>query len=200
MVSHPRPKRRRGRRCLLVIGAVLLLLIVLLVVGLVLALTVFKTKDPTTRLVSATLDGVASTLSFPAIQLHLNLTLDLNLLVHNPNHASFKHGQGMSILYYKGNQVGETDIYAGLIPAKGSATLLCRLTLQVDRLASKITSLIEDVMDGQLSLESSTRIPGRVSFLGFIKKHVVALSECQFTFGVPDMKIRTQTCKSRTKL
>ncbi|KAF7825381.1 Late embryogenesis abundant protein [Senna tora] len=200
MVSHESTKRKKPRRVIVVIGSVLLLLILLFVVALVLLLTVFKTNDPTTQLVSATLDGVASTVSLPAVQLRLNLTLDLKILIHNPNYASFKHGQGRSDLYYRDNKVGETDIYAGLVPAKGSATLACRLTLQVEKLASDVDALIGDIMDGQLSLDSFTRLPGRVSFFGIFKKHVLALSECHFTFGIPDMKVRSQTCKSTTKL
>lgn len=201
MVSHPNPRTKSKRRpCLLVVWFFLLLLILVFVVALILAFTVFKFKEPTTKLVSATLDGVASTLSFPDIQIHLNLTLDLTLNVHNPNHASFRHGQAKSVLYYRGKQVGETDIDAGRIPAKGSAALSCRLTLLVDKLASDVNSLVNDVLGGQVSLEASTQIPGKVSFLGFIKRHVTALSECKFTFGVPDMKIRSQTCKNKTKL
>lgn len=185
---------------MIVVGAALLLLLLLLfVVALVLALTVFKPKDPTTQLVSAALEGISPRLSLPDIHFQLNLTLHLTILLHNPNHVSFNHAQGTSVLFYRGNQIGDTLIYAGLIPAKGSVTLPSRLTLQVDRLASNITTLIGDVMEGQLSLESSTRIPGRISFLGFIKKHVLALSHCHFVVGVPDMKIRTQTCKNKAK-
>lgn len=196
----PKKKMRRRRVCLIGIGVVLLLLIMLVIISLILAFTLFKTKEPTTKLVSATLEGIAPRVSLPAIDIKLNVTLDLNILVGNPNRASFKHEQGKSVLLYKGNQVGETDIYPGFIPAKGSATLPCRLTLQADELVSNVTTLIGDLLGGQLSVDAVTRIPGKVSFLGFIKKHIVANSYCQFTFGIPDLKIVSQICNTKTKL
>ncbi|XP_054785217.1 uncharacterized protein LOC129291735 [Prosopis cineraria] len=190
---------KRRRRCRLLLGLLTLFLILVFIVALVLALTVFKPKNPTVQLVSASLDGVSPSVSFPAIQVHLNLTLDINLLVHNPNHASFKHELGKSLLFYKGHQIGETNIYPGKLPAKGSAVLSSRLTLQVDRLASEVTSLIGELMSGELSMEASTRIPGRVTVLGFIKRHGVALSECQFTIDMSNRKIKSQSCKNKNK-
>lgn len=194
------PKIRIWRRpCVIVGGAILLLLLLLFIIALILILTVFKAKEPRTQLLSATLDGISPRISFPVINIELNITLDLKLLVKNPNHASFKHGPGKSYLLYRGNQVGEADLYPGLIPSKGSGTLPCRLTIEVDEIASKMTGFINDVLGGQLVVETRTRIPGRVTILGIFKKHAVATSYCQFTFAIAAMKIQSQECKSRAK-
>ncbi|XP_015897785.3 uncharacterized protein LOC107431405 [Ziziphus jujuba] len=190
----------RKRKCHIAVGVILLLIILLFIIALILALTVFKPKQPRTQLLSATLDGVAPRVSFPAIKIELNITLDLKLLVENKNHASFKHGAGTSSLLYKSKQVGEAQLSPGFIPAMGSSTLPCRLTLEVDKMASDLPTLISDVLGGELVVETHTRIPGRVKFLGFIKKHVVAVSRCQFTLSVKEMKIKSQVCKSKTKL
>ncbi|KAJ4704182.1 Late embryogenesis abundant protein [Melia azedarach] len=115
----PRVKPPRKRLCLIAVGAILLLLLVLFIIILILSLTVFKPKQPTTQLQSAKLDGIAPRVSFPAIDIQLNLTLDLQILVGNRNHASFKHGSGKSLLLYQGNQVGEADIYPGNDSSKG---------------------------------------------------------------------------------
>ncbi|KAM4079145.1 hypothetical protein ACB094_09G094500 [Castanea mollissima] len=106
-------KRKRKRRCLMALGIPLILIFLLFIIILILALTVFKTKSPKTTLVSASLDGVAPSVSLPSAQIELNITVDLKILVKNPNHVSFKHGQGKSYLLYEGNQVGEADIYPG---------------------------------------------------------------------------------------
>ncbi|KAJ1407198.1 Late embryogenesis abundant protein [Sesbania bispinosa] len=198
LVMIPQKKKRRG--CVIAIGVVLLLLLVLVTVSLVLALTLFKTKEPRTKLVSATLEGISPSVTFPAIDIKINVTLDLKILVENRNHASFKHQEGTSLLLYKGKQVGDTDIYPGLIPARGSTTLPCRLTLQADKLASNMTCFVGDLLGGQISMETVTEIPGKVSFLGIIKKHIVAKSNCQFTFGFPDLEIKSQICKNKAKL
>lgn len=194
------PHRKRRSCCVIAIGVVLLLLLVLVTVSVILAFTLFKTKEPKAHLVSATLEGISPGLTFPAIDIQLNVTLDLKILVENRNHASFKHQEGKSVLLYRGKQVGDTDIYPGVIAARGSTTLPCRLTLEADKLASNVTSFLGDLMGGQISLETVTLLPGKVSFFGIIKKHIVAKSSCQFTFGFPDLKIKSQVCKNKTKL
>jgi len=193
-------KKLRRRLCVMVTGAVLLLLIVLVLVTIILAFTLFKTKEPRTQLVSATLEGVNPRVTFPAIDIQINVTLDLKVQVENKNRASFRHGGGKSVLLYKGKEVGETAIYPGLIPSRGSAILSCRLTLQVDQLASNLTSFLGEVMGGDISMDTVTRIPGKVTFLGFIKKHIVAKSFCQFTISILDFKITSQNCKNKAKL
>ncbi|KAK1563132.1 hypothetical protein Q3G72_022813 [Acer saccharum] len=190
--------RPHRRRCFIMVMALLILLLVLSIILLVLALTVFKLKQPRTQIQSVQLDGIAPRFSFPKIDFQLNITLDLQILVENRNPASFKHGTGKSFLLYQGNQVGDTDIYPGLIPARGSTTLPCRLTLQVDKLADD-SHLIRDVLGGKLVMDTRTQIPGRVNFLGIFKKHIQATSECRFTVGFPDMKILNQECKNKAK-
>lgn len=189
----------RGRRCLLAIGIVIFLVMLLFIVMLILVLTVFKAKQPRVHLVSATLDGVSPRLSLPVIRIQLNITFNLQIRVENPNHASFKHGSGQSMLLYRGDQVGVVEIYPGKIPARSSTTIPCRLSLQVDQAVSQVVPLVQDILSGELAIDTSTRIPGRVNFLGFIRKHVVAISECHFIIGVLEMKIRSQECKQRTK-
>lgn len=192
-------RRRRRRCCLIATGVAILLLLAFFIIILILALTVFKTKQPITELQSAKIDGIAPRVTFPAVDIQLNLTLDLQILVKNRNRASFKHGSGKSLLLYQGKQVGDVDIDPGLIPARGSAVLPCRLTLQVDEVASNLGALIRDVLDGELVMETRTRIPGRVNLLGIFKKHIVATSECQFTVAVLAFKIQSQKCKNKAR-
>ncbi|XP_010113043.2 uncharacterized protein LOC21405575 [Morus notabilis] len=189
------------RRCLITVcGTIILLILILSIILLVLALTVFKPKDPKTEIISAALDGISPSVTLPAVRIELNVTLDLKILVRNRNHASFRHGTGKSVLLYRGKQVGEVDIAPGNIPARGSATLPCRLTIEVDKLGSEIAGLIGDVLAGELMVETQTRIPGRLTFLGFIKKHAVAVSVCQFTISVREFKVQSQLCKSKAKI
>lgn len=190
-------RRRRRRCCLIATGVAILLLLAFFIIILILALTVFKMKQPITELQSAKIDGIAPRVTFPAVDIQLNLTLDLQILVKNRNRASFKHGSGKSLLLYRGKQVGVVDIDPGLIPARGSAVLPCRLALQVDELASNLGALIRDVLDGELVMETRTRIPGRVNLLGIFKKHIVATSECQFTVAVLAFKIQSQKCENK---
>ncbi|XP_061375513.1 uncharacterized protein LOC133317663 [Gastrolobium bilobum] len=198
MISQKKLNRRG--KYVIAIGVVLLLLVVFVIVSVVLALTLLKPKEPRTKVLSATLEGIAPRVTLPDIDIQVNVTLDLKILVENRNHVSFNQEKGKSFLLYKGTQIGETDIYPGLIPARGSATISCRLTLQADELASNLSSFVGDLLGGQLPMETVSRIPGKVTFLRIIKKHIVAKSNCQFVVGVPDLKIKSQICKNKAKL
>ncbi|KAF8707011.1 hypothetical protein HU200_030538 [Digitaria exilis] len=196
--EDPSRRRRCLCVCLLVTLAVLLALAITL---LVLFLTVLKVRDPTTRLVSTRLAGVAPRLSFPAMSVQLNVTLLLTVGVHNPNPASFDYDAGgHSDLTYRGAHVGDAQIDPGRIPSKGDGEVKLALTLQADRFADDLMQLLADVEAGSIAMEASTRIPGRVTVLGIFKRHAVAYSDCSFVFGVAEMGVRSQQCHDRTKL
>ncbi|EHA8590779.1 hypothetical protein COCNU_scaffold024094G000010 [Cocos nucifera] len=192
---------RRRRRLLHFCGGCLLLLLVLGVVILVLYLTLFMPRDPTTELVSSRVAGVSPRITImPTVRIEINVTLDLDVLVHNPNRAAFDHAQGHTILRYRGTQVGDADVAPGRVPQRGDGHVQLTLRVEGDRFAVDLGSLIADVAAGEFAFDSSTRIPGRLIFLGFIKHHAVAESECHMVIGVPDLKVKSQECSHETKL
>lgn len=193
-----RLRRRRGCLCCACLAVTLVLVAVVL---LILFLTVLRVRDPTTRLVSTRLIGVAPRLTFPALSIQLNVTLLLTVSVHNPNPASFSFPSGgHTDLTYRGAHVGDAEIDPGRIPSKGDGDVQLALTLQADRFAGDVAQLIADVEAGSLPLEASTRIPGRVAVFGVFKRHAVAYSDCSFVFGVAEMGVRSQECRDHTKL
>ncbi|KAL5204907.1 hypothetical protein ABZP36_009778 [Zizania latifolia] len=195
-------RRRRRRRCLCCCLLVTLLLLLLLAVALlVLFLTVLRVRNPTTRLVSTRLAGVAPRLSFPSVSIQLNVTLLITVAVHNPNPASFTYASGgHTDLSYRGEHVGDAEIAPGRIPSRGDGAVELALTLQADRFAGDLTQLIADVTAGSVPLDASTTIPGRVAIFGVFKRHAVAYSDCHIVVGIPDMAVRSQDCHDRTKL
>ncbi|MCL7052255.1 hypothetical protein MKW94_012084 [Papaver nudicaule] len=196
--QHQQKKRRSC--CCIASLTILAFLLTLIIIILILAFTVFKPKDPKAELVSAKIEGIEPKVSFPALKIELNITVEIELLIRNPNHASFRHGLGKSLVFYKDIQVGDVDVYPGTIPSQGSETVDSKLTLEADKFGSELTGLIRDVMAGEITIQTKTTIPGRVNFLGIIKKHAVATSDCQITIGISDMKVRQQQCRNKTKL
>ncbi|GMH28685.1 hypothetical protein Nepgr_030528 [Nepenthes gracilis] len=193
--------KRRCSWCLVAVSAVFLLLLTLFLLLLILALTVYRPKQPRTEIVSATVDGVTPRVSFPAISVELNVSLNFTVLVKNRNHASFKHDSGETLLLYRGRQVGAGKLDPGTIPAMGSTTMGCRLTLASEKLEldPNLTSLAGDVVGGQLTLEAETRIPGKMTFMRIFNKHLVAISDCRIVVGIPNFTVGSQECKYRTK-
>ncbi|XP_062196992.1 uncharacterized protein LOC133899959 [Phragmites australis] len=197
----PHDNSRRRRRCLCVCLLVTLaVLLALAITLLVLFLTVLRVRDPATRLVSTRLAGVAPRLTFPLVSLQLNVTLLLTVAVHNPNPASFSYASGHTDLTYRGSKVGEAEADPGRIPSKGDGEVRLALTVQADRLVADVAQLLADVESGSVPMESSTRIPGRVTILGLFKRRAVAYSDCRFVFGVAEMRMRSQECRDHTKL
>uniref|UniRef100_A0ACD5XPS2 Uncharacterized protein n=1 Tax=Avena sativa TaxID=4498 RepID=A0ACD5XPS2_AVESA len=199
--QQQRLRRRRGCLCC---ACLLVTLVLLAVVLLILFLTVLRVRDPTTRLVSTQLVGVAPRLTFPALSIQLNVTLLLTVSVHNPNPASFSfRSGGRTDLTYRGVHVGDAEIDPGRVPSKGDADVKLALTLQADQFVSSadaMAKLISDVEAGSLPLEASTRIPGRVAVFGVFKRHAVAYSDCSFVFGIAELGVRSQQCSDHTKL
>uniref|UniRef100_A0ACD5YHX1 Uncharacterized protein n=1 Tax=Avena sativa TaxID=4498 RepID=A0ACD5YHX1_AVESA len=199
--QQQRLRRRRGCLCC---ACLLVTLVLLAVVLLILFLTVLRVRDPTTRLVSTQLVGVAPRLTFPALSIQLNVTLLLTVSVHNPNPASFSfRSGGHTDLTYRGVHVGDAEIDPGRVPSKGDADVKLALTLQADQFVSSadaMAKLISDVEAGSLPLEASTRIPGRVAVFGVFKRHAVAYSDCSFVFGIAELGVRSQQCSDHTKL
>ncbi|CAM8981076.1 unnamed protein product [Rhodiola kirilowii] len=188
------------RRCLIALGVIIFIIFLLFVIALILALTVFKTRDIQTKLISATVEGVSPRVTFPSINIQLNITLSLQISVNNRNYASFRHDDGKSLLVYENVQVGDADIEPGLIRARGATVIVYRLRLQVDELADKLDMLLRDVVDGELVMHAQTRIPGKVRFLGLFERRVVTLSDCELVMNILEMKLVRQDCKQRTRL
>ncbi|XP_043695795.1 uncharacterized protein LOC122646324 [Telopea speciosissima] len=192
----PPDPRKRNRSCAARSALIcLLILIILFITILILAFTVFKPKDPTTEILSTTVDGILPQVQFPQFKVELNITLNLQILVHNTNQASFKHGtDATALVYYHGTQVAVAEILPGTIPANGYETIASRLTLEADQFMSQISELIKDVMAGEIEVETKATVPGRVKFLGIFHKHVVSVSNCRIVIGISDLKIRRQEC------
>ncbi|KAJ4961753.1 hypothetical protein NE237_021663 [Protea cynaroides] len=190
-------RRSRAARSVLIF---LTILILILTIILILAFTVFKPQKPTTEIASVTLEGITPRVIFPQFKVDLNITLDLQIVVHNPNYASFKHDTGAAFLYYKGTQVVVADISPGTVPATGSEIIPSRLTLETDRFVSENSAMIKDVMAGEFEVETKLNIPGVVKVLGIFQKHVVSLSDCRIVVGVSDLKVRSRKCDNEIQL
>ncbi|KAJ4965261.1 hypothetical protein NE237_017110 [Protea cynaroides] len=102
-----------------------------------------------------TLEGISPRVLLPQFKVDLNGTLDLQIMVHNPNYASFKHDIGAAFLYYNGTRVVVVDISLGTVPTTGSEIIASRLTLKTDHFISENSELIKDVMARDLKLRPS---------------------------------------------
>ncbi|KAF0902048.1 hypothetical protein E2562_012830 [Oryza meyeriana var. granulata] len=190
---------RRRRCCVICLAVTIATLVLLGVAILALSLTVFRVRDPTTRLVSVRVVGVSPNLAPPSPQ--LNVTLLLTVSVHNPNAASFSYASGNADLLYRGVHVGDAVIEAGRMPSKGDGTVQMEMTVLSSSFTGDVMAeLIKDIEAGAVPFDASARIPGKVAVFGVLKLRAVAYSDCHVVFGVPEMGIRSQECHDHAKL
>ncbi|XP_074559633.1 uncharacterized protein LOC141815580 [Curcuma longa] len=198
--ADPKHRLRRRRRCICCLVC-LLVLVLLAAAAVALALTIFKVRDPSTDLVSVRVLGVSPRISFPVVAIRLNITLDLAVRVNNPNYASFAHSaDGHTRLLYRGAEIGDAAVAPGRIPARGSETIHLATALEVDRFATEIAPLIQDVLAGAVPIDAEARLPGRVTVLGFVKLHAVATSRCHVVLEVANLTVSSQECTHSTRL
>ncbi|KAF3320360.1 Late embryogenesis abundant protein [Carex littledalei] len=194
--SHCHSAASPLRRCLLVSLSFLLLLTLLL---LILGFTVLRPRHATTIVNSVRLSGLDASIESPSLSLSLNLTLTLDITANNPNHASFRFGQGSAQMYYQGQLVGLAEIPPGEAKAEGSVNCVVDLTVMAGRLASKYSAAYADVVAGSMDFTTETEIPGRVTVLGVLKHHMVSYTTCQVVIGLTSKTLESSDCRYRTK-
>lgn len=200
MPSPPKPTDSRLRRnrtktiCLCLIAVV----VVIAVIVVVLSQTVFKPKRPVTTIEAVSLADMDLSVNVAKFAVDLNVTLDVDLSLRNPNKVSFKYGDSTAFLNYRGETVGEALIPAGDISSDETKPMNLTLTIMGDRLLSR-SEIYSDVLAGTVPFNTRTRISGRVGILGVVKLHVVSTTSCDFIVFVSNRSVGDQTCLYKTK-
>ncbi|KAM1272217.1 hypothetical protein ACFX2J_032935 [Malus domestica] len=189
----------RSRTCRNVCLAATSVVLVATIVLVILCLTVFKAKDPTTTVNSVVLKDLDLALNIPRLSVDVNLTLGVDLSVNNPNKVGFKYKNSTAFLNYRGTNVGEAQIGSGEIFADRTKSMNVTLTIMADRLLGK-SELFSDVVAGTLPLNTLTKVSGEVSVLGIFKIHVVSTSSCDFRIDVGNVTVGQQHCTYKIKL
>lgn len=191
--------RRRKKRRIICCGSTVALLLLLVIVFVILAFTVFKARDPKVTVNSVALDHFEFKFDASQLKLDLNVSLDLNLSIKNPNKASFKFGNSTTELLYHGTNIGEAKVPADKIGSDSTLTMNVTVTVLADRLLSN-GNAVSDALSGSFPLSTWTRIAGRVNFLNIYKHHAVSYSSCNMTIAVPAGTLTSQNCTHSIKL
>lgn len=192
----PMIRNRASRRkciCLSIVAAILALGLLFLILG----LTVFKAKRPTTTVTSISVEDMDLSFDMARLGVHLNVTLDVGISVDNPNRVGFKYTNSTAFLRYRGKDVGEVPVPAGQIGARDTRSLNLTLALMADRLLSDST-LYTDVISGTLPFQTYIRIAGKVRILFSI--HVVTYTTCDLEIDIAKRALSNQECHYKTKL
>ncbi|KAL4606543.1 hypothetical protein ACB092_09G110400 [Castanea dentata] len=187
----------RNRTCCC-IGTTICIIIAIVILILILAFTVFKPKRPVISYNNMSVKDLDVSFDITKFKVYLNVTLDVDLSVKNPNEAGFKYSDSTAFINYRGQLVGEVPIPADQISAGETKAMNVSLTLLADRLLSN-SDIYSDVKSGVVPLNSYIRLPGKVKILGF-KIHAVSTSSCDFSVYTSNRTIGDQSCQYKTKL
>lgn len=191
-----RRKQRRQRCC----GCCVASLVVVVLLIVVLALTVFKTKDPTINVSSVKLEGLSTGIDQATLKLHLNVTVVTEMSIKNPNKAaSFKFGDSTAYISYRGSAIGQALIPAGKIKADKTAHMTVSVTIYTDVLLSN-SNLLPDGLSGSVAVSASTKLAGKVNLLHIIKKHVTIYSVCDVVIDLSTKTSNIQHCSRSVKM
>lgn len=186
----------KGRKACLIVTTVFIAIVLLIVI---LAFTVFKSKHPVTTVNSLKLRDFDVNLDIAKLRVDLNVTLDVDVSVKNPNKVGFKYSNTTAHLNYRGQLIGEVPISAGDISSGETKGFNLTLTFMADRLLSN-SQLFSDITSGTLPLNTFLTIFGKVNILGFIKVHVISSASCDFAVNTSNKTVGNQECQYKTKL
>ncbi|KDP21825.1 hypothetical protein JCGZ_00612 [Jatropha curcas] len=194
--AHPKRKHRRRNICLAVTAAIILAIVLVVVI---LAFTVFKAKEPSTTVDSISLQNLRISPDIARMNVDLNITLDVDLTVTNPNKVGFKYKNGSAFLNYRGELVGEVPIPAGKMSSDSTRPMNLTVTVMADRLLSN-PQLIPDVASGVLTFSSLIKLSGKVAIFKIFKVSVDTTTTCDITIFVSNSTLGDQNCKYKAKL
>ncbi|KAJ9179709.1 hypothetical protein P3X46_008044 [Hevea brasiliensis] len=195
-LPKPKSKHRRRNICLGVTAAVIVVFVLVVVI---LAFTVFKAKDPSTTIDSITLDGLRFSLDPSRMGVNLNMTLDVDLTITNPNKVGFKYKNGSALMYYKNELFGEVPIAAGKISSDDTKPMNVTVTVMADRLLNN-PQLYTDVSSGVLIMNAVIKISGKVLIFNIFKVSADTTTTCDVSVFLSNSTIGELDCKYKAKL
>ncbi|KAG6536677.1 late embryogenesis abundant protein At1g64065-like [Zingiber officinale] len=171
----------------------LVLLLLLIVALAVVYFVVLRPRDPRVEFAFV---GLRQIQFQPPPNFRLNLSLDVDVSVRNPNFASFDYDVGTALVFYRGALVGQAPVEARDIGARSTETLRAAPVLNVAAMAAD-RSFAGDVAAGALQLQSSTSLRGRVKVVGIFRRRASIFTACDIRVALFAGGMVAADCRSK---
>lgn len=195
METESAAKPRFSRRCICLSITVALVAIGLLF--LILGLTVFKPRRPTTKVDSVALEDLDLDVDFARLRVLLNVSVAVGITIHNPNRVGFRYHDGTAIIRHRRHDIGEVPVSSGRIGSRDTRSLNLTLAVMTNSIASDST-LFSDVVSGTLPFQAYIRLTGKVRIL--FSFHVTIYTTCDVDLILTNRTLSNLKCHYRTKL
>lgn len=175
--------------------AMLAVLVAVIAVLAVLYFTTYRPKDPRVEVPTVQLLSLY-TAGYPASVTSVNLTLILQISIHNPNKAPFymQDGSTASLIYYD-STVGSARLPPGTILDQSSAILSAALSIGGPSPLLTGPQLVADVASGILHTSISVTILGKVTTLSIFSHHSKVLCICDISISLAIRGIESYACQ-----
>ncbi|KAJ9547489.1 hypothetical protein OSB04_020032 [Centaurea solstitialis] len=157
-----------------------------------------RSRNPVTTVNSVEIRDLDASVNLLPPRVSLNVSLDLDISIKNPNKLPVKYRNSSANLLYKGEVVGDVPIPAGEIGSGDTKRLKLMLTVFADRLLTN-PHVYGDVIRGTLQVSTYTRISGKARVLNLFNVHFVSVSKCDLDISISDRRISKQICDYENK-
>ncbi|XP_010251952.1 PREDICTED: uncharacterized protein LOC104593683 [Nelumbo nucifera] len=179
-------RRRFTVQCCGIITALFLLHIV---VFSVLALTVFRFKDPDIQLTSITIDG-AGNLTQIFSSSSYNVTVTNQLAISNRNWGEFKFDDSTLTFSYLNAVLGEGQIPGGRVKKRSTRRMKVTMEVRSDQLL-KAPNLVGSEF---IRLSSYAKLNGKVKMLNMMKRSRSGEMNCTMTIYLMTQNVQELSC------
>ncbi|KAI4305122.1 hypothetical protein L6164_028508 [Bauhinia variegata] len=184
----------RGIKICLGVSALLTLIFTTVIVTLI--FTIFKPKDPIITIHPVDIENI-NQLSFGS-NVTINVTLDMDITVQNPNYASFRCHNSTGYVNYHDIVVAEVPMKAQLIPARSKINLTTSADFMVGKLIEDPNFWL-DFANGTLNFTSMATLPGKMTMLKIIKFKGTVNNWCDISVNISSKAVESK-CLSKIKL
>lgn len=162
-------KLQKNRKCFAYIGIFIVFQIIVITIF---ALTVMKVKTPSVRLRSVTVDSSSTSTA----------TLIAEVAVKNKNFGSYKFDATTVNITSGDTPVGTASIFKGKVGMKKTKKM-------------NVTIVLSSVSDTNITLKALSKMTGKVSLMGIMKKKKTSNMDCSMIVNVANKAVYDVTCK-----
>ncbi|KAE8803624.1 Harpin-induced protein [Hordeum vulgare] len=188
-------------------SVLLALIVVLAIVFVALYFTVFRPRSPhvVATVVSTRVSHFNVTPDFPIVLPRLNMSMDVDVTVKNPNYAAFRYGDVVTELTYHGLPVGQSVVLAGEVGARTTQTVGATVVVQADKVVfspdfiGDVLPKLLDLPDIMLPFQTRTTVAGKAVVLGTFKIRASSAVTCSVS-TYPVKQETTADCTSTVNI
>ncbi|GMJ09611.1 hypothetical protein like AT3G05975 [Hibiscus trionum] len=188
----------KASRGLKICCGVIVVLVIVAIVFTILALTLFKPKNPEITVYPQGLENIGLGSGGVLNASTINSTVAMVVTVNNRNYGTFKFKNATGFINYRGDVVARVPIQQSVVPARGKFNISTVADFMVERLIMNAT-FWADVLSGSVNFSSDATLHGKVTMFKVLKIHASALSRCDLSIFIRTRNIQS-ICKTRIKL